>query len=109
MPIIFWIVLATLGGGLLSAALASLFLLLGRERRTRFGWLRRDAMRDAAADALRKYVERAPSFIPALMRLVEICVDGGLEAIMYETQAQLADAYLERGQGAEARVIAIVP
>jgi len=33
VPIIFWIVLATLGGGLLSAALASLFLLLGRERR----------------------------------------------------------------------------
>ena len=31
------------------------------------------------------------------MRLVEICVDGGLEATMYEAQAQLADAYLEVG------------
>jgi tetratricopeptide (TPR) repeat protein len=44
--------------------------------------------------------------IDALLRLVEICVDGGLEATMYETQAQLADAYLERQQGLEARVIA---
>ena len=33
MPTLFWILLATLLGGLLSAALASLFLLLGRERR----------------------------------------------------------------------------
>jgi hypothetical protein len=40
------------------------------------------------------------------LKLVEICVDGGLEATMYEAQAQLADAYLEAGQGAEARVIA---
>ena len=44
--------------------------------------------------------------IPALLKLVEVCVDGGLEATMYEAQAQLADAYLERGQAAEARVIA---
>ena len=41
-----------------------------------------------------------------LLKLVEISVDGGLEATMYETQAQLADAYLERGEGIEARVIA---
>ena len=41
----------------------------------------------------------------ALMRLVEICVDGGLEATMYEAQAQLADAYLEVGRGLEARII----
>ena len=33
-------------------------------------------------------------------------MDGGLEATMYEAQAQLADAYLEDGQAAEARVIA---
>ncbi len=40
------------------------------------------------------------------MRLVEICVDGGLEATMHSAQAQLADAYLTVGAGTEARVIA---
>ena len=40
------------------------------------------------------------------MRLVEICVDGGLEATMHSAQAQLADAYLTVGAGIEARVIA---
>jgi hypothetical protein len=40
------------------------------------------------------------------MRLVEVCVDGGLEATMYSAQAQLADAYLTAGAGVEARVIA---
>ena len=47
-----------------------------------------------------------PNQIPALLKLVEVCVDGGLEATMYEAQAQLADAYLGVGQAAEARVIA---
>ncbi len=47
-----------------------------------------------------------PGTSPALLKLVEICVDGGLEATMYEAQAQLADAYLAGGQAAEARVIA---
>jgi tetratricopeptide (TPR) repeat protein len=60
---------------------------------------------DAAA-ILQEFATRVPGQIDSLMKLVEICVDGGLEAIMYETQAQLADAYLESGQGAEARVIA---
>jgi hypothetical protein len=40
------------------------------------------------------------------MRLVEICVDGGLEATMYAAQAQLADAYLAAGAASEARFIA---
>jgi tetratricopeptide (TPR) repeat protein len=39
------------------------------------------------------------------MRLVEICVDGGLEATMYEAQAALAEAYLEAGRAMEARII----
>src|SRR5262249_53672430 len=34
----------------------------------------------AAAAALQEFVTRVPNHIPALMRLVEICVDGGLEA-----------------------------
>lgn len=60
---------------------------------------------DAAA-ILQEFATRVPGQIDSLLKLVEICVDGGLEATMYETQAQLADAYLETGQGAEARVIA---
>jgi tetratricopeptide (TPR) repeat protein len=60
---------------------------------------------DAAA-LLQEFATRVPGQIASLLKLVEICVDGGLEATMYETQAQLADAYLEAGQGAEARVIA---
>lgn len=60
---------------------------------------------DAAA-ILHEFVTRVSGQIVALLKLIEICVDGGLEATMYETQAQLADAYLESGQAAEARVIA---
>ena len=60
----------------------------------------------AAAAALQEFVTRIPSHIPALMRLVEICVDGGLEATMYSAQAQLADAYIAAGLAAEARFIA---
>lgn len=59
----------------------------------------------AAAAALHEFVTRVRHHIIALMRLVEICVDGGLEATMYEAQAQLADAYLDVGRGLEARII----
>ena len=60
----------------------------------------------SAAAALHEFVTRVPGYIPALMRLVEICVDGGLEATMYSAQAQLADAYIAIGSVAEARFIA---
>ncbi len=50
----------------------------------------------AAAVALHEFTTRVRSHLVALMRLVEICVDGGLEATMYEAQAALADAYLDR-------------
>ena len=59
-----------------------------------------------AAAVLQEFVTRVPSFIPGLMRLVEICVDGGLEATMYTAQAQLADAYISLGQVHEAKFIA---
>lgn len=59
-----------------------------------------------AASLLQEFVTRQRGQIPALLKLVEVCVDGGLEATMYETQAQLTDAYLASGQAAEARVIA---
>jgi tetratricopeptide (TPR) repeat protein len=60
----------------------------------------------AAAAVLQEFVTRVPNHIPALMRLVEICVDGGLEATMFSAQAQLADAYIEAGSATEARFIA---
>ena len=59
-----------------------------------------------AATLLQEFATRIPRQIPALLKLVEVCVDGGLEAAMYEAQAELADAYLATGQAAEARVIA---
>lgn len=59
----------------------------------------------AAAVALHEFTTRVPTHLVALMRLVEICVDGGLESTMYEAQAQLAEAYLESGRALEARII----
>ncbi len=59
-----------------------------------------------AAAMLQEYVARASTQVPALLKLVELCVDGGLESTMYDAQAQLCDAYLAGGQSAEARVIA---
>jgi tetratricopeptide (TPR) repeat protein len=58
-----------------------------------------------AAAAIQEFVRRVPHHLIGLMRLVEVCVDGGLDATMYEAQAQLADAYLEVGRGLEARII----
>ena len=58
-----------------------------------------------AAAALNEFVRRVPHHVVALMRLVEICVDGGLESSMQQAQSQLADAYLQDGRGLEARII----
>jgi len=60
----------------------------------------------AAASGLRAFISRVPGHVPALMKLVEISLDGGLGATMYAAQAQLADAYLSTHCPAEARVIA---
>src|SRR5205085_9044035 len=59
----------------------------------------------AAGVALHEFTTRVRSHLVALMRLVEICVDGDLEATMYEAQAALADAYLDAGRAMEARII----
>jgi tetratricopeptide (TPR) repeat protein len=59
----------------------------------------------SAAAALREFATHSKSHLIALMRLVEVCVDGGLETTMYEAQAQLTDAYLEAGRALEARII----
>jgi tetratricopeptide (TPR) repeat protein len=60
---------------------------------------------DAAA-LLQEFAARVPNHIPALLKLVGVCVDGGFEAAMHEAKAYLTDAYLAAGQAAEARVIA---
>ncbi len=59
-----------------------------------------------AATLLQAFTTRVPGQIPALLRLVEVCVDGSLEGTVYEAQALLADAYLAEGRADEARVIA---
>jgi tetratricopeptide (TPR) repeat protein len=64
------------------------------------------AQYEEASAKLRAFATRVPGQIPALLRLVEVCVDGGLEASMYEAQELLTDAYLGANQAAEARVIA---
>lgn len=68
-------------------------------------WIAAGHFADAAA-LLQELAARVPGQVAALLRLVEVCVDGGLEATMYEAQAQLADAYLASGRPDEARVIA---
>lgn len=60
---------------------------------------------DAAIRALQSFAARG-SHVPALIKLVEIAVDAGRDDVMRSAQAQLADAYLEAGLGAEARVVA---
>ncbi len=60
----------------------------------------------AAATVLQEFVTRVPNHLVALMRLVDVAMEGGLEATMYDAQAQLADAYLDADRGLEARVIA---
>lgn len=59
----------------------------------------------AAAIALNEFAQRVPTNLMALMRLVEVCVDGGLEAEMVDAQARLAEAYLDSGRALEARII----
>ena len=60
---------------------------------------------ERAFGALHAFLEHV-AYIPALMKLVEIAIDAGRDDVMYEAQARLADACLEQGRGAEARVIA---
>lgn len=60
----------------------------------------------SAAKLLQDYATRVPDHVPTLLKLVEVCVDGGLEDLVFDAQALLADAYLAGGNAAEARVIA---
>ena len=49
---------------------------------------------------------RFPTHLPALLRLVDISVDAGLQQETTDAQARLAEAHLAAGRAAEARVIA---
>jgi tetratricopeptide (TPR) repeat protein len=60
---------------------------------------------DRALGAVRLFLEHGPH-IPALVMLVELAVDARRDDVMLDAQARLADAYLDAGLGAEARVIA---
>ncbi len=59
-----------------------------------------------AAAALQEFTRRAPAYVPALLRLVETCVDGGLDTALYDAQVRLTDAYLTAGAAGEARTLA---
>ncbi|HEY8549965.1 MAG TPA: tetratricopeptide repeat protein [Vicinamibacterales bacterium] len=59
-----------------------------------------------AARRLQAFLERSPRHVPALLRLVEVCVDGELDAALTSAQEELAEAYLETGEAEKAQVIA---
>jgi len=59
-----------------------------------------------AAERLKKFLRESPNSIPALLRLVEVCVDGDLDEELTAAQGHLADAYLEKGEAQKARFIA---
>jgi len=59
----------------------------------------------AAATAYEAFVLQQPDHIAALLRLVEISVDGELPVKRDGAQASLVDAYLSQGNAAEARTL----
>ncbi len=60
----------------------------------------------AAAAHLQEFLRHAASHIGALIKLVDVCVDGDLDDVLLVAQADLAEAYLVAGRAFEARVIA---
>jgi tetratricopeptide (TPR) repeat protein len=68
-------------------------------------WTERSQWEPAAA-ALQQFVVRAPGSIAALVRLVEVSVDGDLGATATHAQEMLADAYLSTGAIEEGLAIA---
>lgn len=59
-----------------------------------------------AWQVLQAFLDRAPGHLPALLRAVEVAVDGGLDAELVSVQVALVDAYLAAGHPQEARVVA---
>jgi len=60
----------------------------------------------AAADAYERLLARDPVNLTALMCLVELCVEGSLDAQLVGAQSRLVEAYLEQGHALEARAVA---
>jgi tetratricopeptide (TPR) repeat protein len=60
----------------------------------------------AAWRVLQAFLDHAPAHLPALLRAVEVAVDGGLDAELVSVQTALVDAYLAAGHAQEARVVA---
>lgn len=58
-----------------------------------------------ASEWLENYVIASPRDVPALLRLVELAVDGALPDALSRAQALLVDAYLEEGRSREARFV----
>ncbi|MEO8257085.1 MAG: tetratricopeptide repeat protein [Acidobacteriota bacterium] len=54
----------------------------------------------AAAAMIQAFLARLPDHIPALTRLIEICVDGRLESTLATAETQLAEACFAAGLGA---------
>jgi hypothetical protein len=61
-----------------------------------------------AAGILREFACQSPGHIPALVKLVQVTIAGGLETMLSEAQELLADAYLGAGRADEARRVAEV-
>ncbi len=59
-----------------------------------------------ASEALKRFLKLSKGHVPALLRLVEVAVDGDLDKDVTLAQRQLADAYLVEGEAMKARVIA---
>lgn len=53
---------------------------------------------DRAIEAMQAFLHRAPAHVAGAMRLVEICLEEGLDELLLLAQASLADAYLASGQ-----------
>ncbi len=64
-----------------------------------------EAAFDEAARILEEFVDQH-RLVPALLKLVDVYVDAGFDNRITTAQGHLADAYLESGRAAEARVIA---
>lgn len=59
-----------------------------------------------ATDLVTHFLVVSPTHLSALLRLVELCVDGDFDDELTDAQARLADVYLQVGQSLQAKVIA---
>lgn len=60
---------------------------------------------DRAIDVLQSFLAHG-RHIPALVRLVQISEDAGVEEVLHDAQERLVEAYLEQGRAVEAQSIA---